>query len=187
MIPALQSLQAQAPAINTSLAGLGPLAKASIPPLKTLGSLARRGETVFPQINPVAHQLLALARPLQPVANNLASITSSFDNAGGIENFMRFIYYYAGATNGENALGHYIRSLIEVGGCTSRTSVPIPGCGATFGIPGTGPPVHVARDLMMGRESRHPSPRTAPLDVRLGGSSNTYTSSKALLDYLLAP
>jgi ABC-type transporter Mla subunit MlaD len=226
MIPALQSLQAQAPAINTSLQGFGPLVDASIPPLKTLGSLAHRGESVFPAINPLARQLLALGKPLQPVANNLGAITQSFDNAGGIENFMRFIYYYAGATNGENALGHYIRSLIEVGGCTSRSSIPIPGCQATFGIPGIGPPVHVAHDAQDGRvraardgaaraardgsaraasrghghasgqqpshgaSTQQASAQPAALDARLTGSSTTpaaYNSSKALLDYLLAP
>jgi ABC-type transporter Mla subunit MlaD len=196
MIPALQSLEAQAPAINTSLQGFGPLVDASIPPLKTLGSLAHRGESVFPAINPLARQLLALGKPLQPVANNLGAITQSFDNAGGIENFMRFIYYYAGATNGENALGHYIRSLIEVGGCTPRSSVPIPGCQATFGIPGVGPPVHVAHDARDGsaraaRDGRtHATAQPPALDSHLTGSSATpaaYTSSKALLDYLLAP
>jgi hypothetical protein len=113
---------------------------------------------------------------------------------------MRFIYYYGGSVNGENAIGHYIRSLIEVGGCTSRSSVPIPGCGATFGIPGTGAPVHVARDISAStaRAARARAVKMAR-DARLGGSSTTtsgsgapsttgpYTSSKALLDYLLAP
>jgi hypothetical protein len=34
---------------------------------------------------------------------------------------MRFIYFYTGAVNGEDASGHYIRAGISVGNCATRT------------------------------------------------------------------
>lgn len=132
MTPTLQTLQAEAPAINESVRGLGPLAESSIPALKTLGNVAQRGEAVFPRAHVLAQQLLALGKPLLPLANDIAAIAKSFDDAGGIENVMRFIYYYAGAVNGEDPLGHYIRSLVQISGCTPRTSEAVPGCQATF-------------------------------------------------------
>jgi hypothetical protein len=131
MTPALQELEAHAPAINASVAGLGPLARTSIPSFISLGGLARRGVTVFPQLQPIAVQLLHLGRQLEPLARNIAAIAQSFDNAGGIEDVMRFIYYYTGSVNGENALGHYIRSHVVING-EARTSMPIPSESANF-------------------------------------------------------
>jgi ABC-type transporter Mla subunit MlaD len=133
LTPALTSLHAQAPAINASVTNLGPLAKTSIPAFKSLGNAAQRGETVFPQAHAVAEQLLSLGKPLTPLATDLASVAQSFDNAGGIEDVMRFIYYYTGAVNGEDALGHYIRALVEISTCVVRSSEQTPGCGSTFG------------------------------------------------------
>ena len=133
LTPALVSLRAQAPAINTAVTNLGPLAKTSIPAFKTLGDAAQRGETVFPQAHAVSEQLLSLGKPLMPLSNDLASVAQSFDNAGGIEDVMRFIYYYTGAVNGEDSLGHYIRALVEISGCVPRSSTLRGGCGATFG------------------------------------------------------
>jgi ABC-type transporter Mla subunit MlaD len=138
MTPALQALHAQAPAINAAVSGLGPLALSSIPAFKTLGNVAQRGQTVFPRINPVAHQLQQLSKPLLPLTSDLAALAQSFDNAGGIEDVMRFIYYYVGSVNGEDALGHYIRALVEIGSCSPRTQFYVGGCGATFGTTTTG-------------------------------------------------
>jgi phospholipid/cholesterol/gamma-HCH transport system substrate-binding protein len=132
LIPALAVLQAHAPQINTSIHGLGPLATSAIPAFQTLGSVAARGERVIPRLNPVVRELLALSTPLEPLASDLAAVSSSFDRAGGIEDVMRFIYYYTGAINGEDALGHYIRSSFEVGSCSARSSRPVGGCGSTF-------------------------------------------------------
>lgn len=172
MTPALQSLQAQAPAINESVRGLGPLADSSIPALKSLGSVAQRGETVFPRAHTLAQQLLALGQPLQPLATELAATAKSFDTTGGIEDVMRFIYYYAGSVNGENALGHYIRSLVEIGGCSPRTSTSVPGCGATFAGGGSAASQAVADVARTAARARSPF-------------SNNVATAKALLSYLV--
>jgi ABC-type transporter Mla subunit MlaD len=132
MTPALQVLAAEAPSVNRATSGLGPLAKASIPTFKTLGNVAQRGETVFPKIHDVVNELSQLGKPLLPVASDLASVSSSFDTAGGIEDVMRFIYYYTGTINGEDAISHYIRSSFEVSACSARSGAQGPGCGSTF-------------------------------------------------------
>lgn len=210
--PALQSLQAQAPAINASVQGLGPLAKNSIPAIKTLGNVAQRGETVFPRVNTLARELVALGKPLEPLATDIAAIAQSFDNAGGIEDVMRFIYYYAGSVNGEDSLGHYIRSLVEISGCVQRTSTPPnvsnSGCGATFGSTVAGAaqataatdtaaaPAHSASTSGAGTKAQSAAAAGDAVQrlVQVAGQPTSSTSSKpnassltALLHYLTAP
>ena len=114
---------AQAPAINASLQGLGPLATTRSRRSRRSGNVAAarrdacsRGSTRW------CASCSRSPTPLQPLASDLAALSSSFDNAGGIEDVMRFIYYYTGAVNGEDALGHYIRSSFEVGACSARSS-----------------------------------------------------------------
>ena len=128
MTPALHTLQSYAPQINSAVSGLGPLTKASVPALQTLGNVAARGERVFPQAHRVVAQLLALGKSLLPLARDIAAVATSFDNTGGIEDVMRFIYYYAGSVNGEDAFGHFIRSLVTITNIT-RTSTPTRGQG----------------------------------------------------------
>jgi phospholipid/cholesterol/gamma-HCH transport system substrate-binding protein len=164
---ALAPLGAQAPAINASLRGLGPLATSAIPAIKTLGNVAQRGESTFPRINGVVGQLLSLAKPLQPLSSNLAALSSSFDNAGGIEDVMRFIYYYTGAVNGEDAIGHYVRSSFEVGACSARSSSQVGGCGSTFAT------TTVAKAAVK---------QSAP-----AGKRRLPAATQALIDYLLRP
>jgi ABC-type transporter Mla subunit MlaD len=168
MTPAIQELHAQAPAINATAAGLGPLAKTSIPAFKTLGTLAQKGEAVFPKIKPVATQLLSLSKPLLPLATDIAAIAQSFDNAGGIENVMRFIYYYTGTVNGENALGHYIRSQVVVTQNT-RTSQLAPSASAQFSCTNVTP--NCGRKVPVGQAS----------------AAQDASTSSALLHYLLGP
>jgi ABC-type transporter Mla subunit MlaD len=175
--PALQTLRAQAPAINASLDGLGPLARDSIPAFKTLGSVAQRGESVFPEIHGVVSQLSKLGKPLLPVAADIAAIASSFDSAGGIEDVMRFIYYYTGTVNGEDAVSHYIRASFEVGGCSARSSAQGPGCGSTFAT----------------TTIRHSTAQATASAARTGvavaarhaHADSRAKAAKALLDYLL--
>ncbi len=127
MTPALQTLQSYAPQINTSVVDLGPLSSAAVPALRTLGNVAQRGETVFPRAHRVAQQLLALGKPLLPLARDIAAVATSFDNTGGIEDVMRFIYYYAGSVNGEDKFGHFVRAMLTPAVPLVRSSTPASG------------------------------------------------------------
>ena len=113
--PAIRALAAQAPAVNEATARLGPFTKQADPALKTLGKVADQGRATFPKIEDVVSQLNELGIPLEPLAANLGSLSTSFDDTGGIESLMRFIYFYTGAVNGEDASGHYIRAGLSVG------------------------------------------------------------------------
>jgi ABC-type transporter Mla subunit MlaD len=133
--PAIRALAAQAPAVNEATARLGPFTKQANPALKTLGKVADQGRATFPKIEDVVSQLNELGIPLETAAKNLGSLSTSFDDTGGIESLMRFIYFYTGSVNGEDASGHYIRSGISIGACATRTPEKAPGCPAEFYTP----------------------------------------------------
>jgi phospholipid/cholesterol/gamma-HCH transport system substrate-binding protein len=131
MTPAMEALQANAPAINESIARLGPFTDAARPAVTTLGDFAQEGRRVFPAVRPLVRDLRDLSRPLRPLSNEMAEMFGSFDDAGGVEELMRFIFFYTSAVNGEDALGHYVRSGLNLSNCV-RSGVAVGGCEATF-------------------------------------------------------
>jgi phospholipid/cholesterol/gamma-HCH transport system substrate-binding protein len=132
MTPALGQLNSNADAINKTVQRLGPVEKAATPALVALGAPAAHATRTFPALEPTTRQLTSLARPLLPLSGDLGALSSSFDKTGGIENVMRFIYYYTNSLNGEDQLGHYIRSALQVSVCSGRVSRPAPGCESNF-------------------------------------------------------
>ena len=160
MTPAVRTLADEAPAVNEAVERLGPFSEAATPSLETLGDLADRGRQTFPRIESLVDDLGRLGQPLAPLAKNLAALGTSFDSAGGIEELMRTIYFYTGSTNGEDALGHYIRAGFGANNCVDRAFAPADGCQATF-------------------DSSGESAQAA------AGTSGVDDSTTALLDYLL--
>jgi phospholipid/cholesterol/gamma-HCH transport system substrate-binding protein len=132
MTPALDSLDKQAASINATVARLGPTAKLATPALAGLGKAADKGLEAFPHLEPTAHSLGGLAKPLLPLSMDLAGVSTSFDKTGGIEDVMRFIYNYTASINGEDELGHYIRGGLQVNVCSGRVSIVSPGCSSRF-------------------------------------------------------
>lgn len=132
MTPALESLRAKADPINKTIERLGPVATKSTPALVALGDTAERAAEVFPSLEPTTRKLAGLSKPLLPLSMDLADLSSSFDDAGGIEDVMRFIYNYTASTNGEDELGHYIRGALQVNVCSGRVSRLAPGCESNF-------------------------------------------------------
>jgi phospholipid/cholesterol/gamma-HCH transport system substrate-binding protein len=136
MEPALRTLGAEAPAINRTAERFGPFVDAATPALVSLGSTAARGRRTFPRIGPLTGDVAAFSSRLRPLAADLAALASSFDDEGGIEALMRFIYFYTGTVNGEDELGHYMRSGLGVSACSARISERAFGCESTFDTSG---------------------------------------------------
>jgi ABC-type transporter Mla subunit MlaD len=132
MAPALESLQAQAPAINEAITRFGPFSTAASPAVQTLGDFAQEGRRLFPAIRPLVRDLRDLGRPLRPAVSDLAAGFGSFDDAGGIEELMRFIFFYTNSVNGVDRHGHYVRSVLGLSNCSARIGQPAGGCESTF-------------------------------------------------------
>jgi ABC-type transporter Mla subunit MlaD len=130
--PALESLRGQAQSINQTVRALGPTASKATPALVALGKTAQRATSVLPELEPTTNKLTGLARPLLPLSMDLAGLSSSFDKTGGVEDVMRFIYFYTSSINGEDELGHYIRGALQVNVCSGRVSKLAPGCESNF-------------------------------------------------------
>lgn len=130
--PALNSLQEHAPAINQTIEETGPFFSALTPSVKTLGDFAQKGRTLFPAIRPLVHDIGELGKPLKGTTTDLADLAGSVDDTGGIEELLRFIYFYTNATNGEDQIGHYLRSQLNLSQCAQRTGNGLGGCEATF-------------------------------------------------------
>jgi phospholipid/cholesterol/gamma-HCH transport system substrate-binding protein len=174
--PSLTALRTHAPQINTAVTKLGPLAARATPALTTLGRVARRATTVFPQAHRVTSELLSLAAPLVPVADDLAATASSFDRAGGIEDAMRFIYYYTGAVNGENSLGHYVRTLLELSNCSPRSPYADSSCSANYSKLSVFETPAARRAASAGRS---PAPATPDASTETARAATSRTSTPA--------
>jgi ABC-type transporter Mla subunit MlaD len=132
MTPALQNLHEEAPAINESIRRLGPFTAAAGPAIDTLGDFAQEGRRVFPAIRPLVRDLRELSDPLRPMSTKLAATFGSFDESGGVEELMRFIFFYANSVNGVDESGHYVRSALGLYNCSARSGAPSGGCASTF-------------------------------------------------------
>ncbi len=154
MEPGVRSLADQAPDVNAAIERFGPFSEAALPALESLGDVAQRGRTTFPEVEPLVDDLIALGKPLRPLATNLAALGTSFDEAGGIEELMRTIYFYTGSINGVDELGHYLRAGFGANQCVDRAYEPVQGCEATFDS--------------SGETSALPASTTAVLDYLLG-------------------
>jgi phospholipid/cholesterol/gamma-HCH transport system substrate-binding protein len=132
MAPALESLEAEAPAINATIQRFGPFVDAANPAVQTLGDFAQEGRRLFPAIRPLVRDLRDLGRPLRPATRDLAAGFGSFDTTGGIEELMRFIFFYANSVNGVDRDGHYVRSVLGLSNCSARIGTQVGGCESTF-------------------------------------------------------
>lgn len=180
MAPALDTLGQRAPAVNAMVRRFGPFVERSTPALVTLGETAERGRRIFPAIKPMVADLRSFTRPLRPLSKDLSSLTRSFDNSGGIEDLMRFIYFYTGAVNGVDAQGHFTRTLLIASNCLERGPIPVGGCEATFDKEDQS---KLARAKpkppdTLGRDSVDADAKAYGVDL---------SDSKPMLDYLLGP
>jgi phospholipid/cholesterol/gamma-HCH transport system substrate-binding protein len=130
--PAIDNFASEAASLNAATERLGPLAKQADPTLRTLGKVADQGRETFPKLDAVVSQLDKLGVPLEPLAANLGKLSSSFDDTGGIESLLSFIYFYTGVVNGEDASGHYTRTALGFSGCVDRATENAAGCSSNF-------------------------------------------------------
>jgi phospholipid/cholesterol/gamma-HCH transport system substrate-binding protein len=66
------------------------------------------------------------------VADNLADLTTSLRDTGGIEQLMDWIYYQVAATNGYDQYGHYLRAGLLLNQCSAYSITFAAACSAKF-------------------------------------------------------
>jgi phospholipid/cholesterol/gamma-HCH transport system substrate-binding protein len=158
--PTLANLHAAAPGINDFAVGLKPLVTQAQPFFESLGRTARHGRTTVTQSRPAVDALATLAAQARPTLRELGPLLASVRSTGGIERFMDLVYNSAGAFNGFDSAGHYVRGALILNTCSTYAVSATPGC-----------------DAHLGQDTAPTSAKAA----RAGGST------ASLLDYLLAP
>jgi ABC-type transporter Mla subunit MlaD len=132
MTPVLADLHDQAPSIDRFVEQLGPFSKAGTPALRSLGDTADVARPALVKSKPIIEQTGQLAKSAKPVANNLASLTTSLRDTGGIEQLMDWIYYQVAAINGYDEDGHYLRAGLLLNQCSAYSITFAAACSAKF-------------------------------------------------------
>ncbi len=131
-IPTFTELGKAAPALNRIFTQLPAFSSSSTVYFKSLGKFGKTAGPALKATEPLLERLEVLGTSAQPFANNLSSLLSSLKSTGGIERFMDFIFLAAGATNGYNSLGHFLRADLLSTNCVTYRATFNSGCGANF-------------------------------------------------------
>jgi phospholipid/cholesterol/gamma-HCH transport system substrate-binding protein len=201
--PVFANLRAVAPSIDTIFQQLGPFGTAAIPAFRTLGNAADIGRRALPAAQPVIRDLGALGSAARPLAANLASALTKLDRQHGIERLLQIILFTTGATNGFNAVSHYLRAYLFIPGtCLSYQTIPSPSCTATLTPPATSSATSAAASSSIGAASSMgpnmstgisgakqiptaATPRAAQPSSSGGSSASSTSAASGLLGYLL--
>ena len=130
--PVMSTLNKGASSIDAEFKSLAPFATEAQKALTNLGNAAQESEGSLEATQPLATQLQKLGSAAAPSSASLESLTKSLKSTGAIQNFMGLLFYGAGATNGYNADGHYVRIAPIVGSCNAYARTSFAGCSANF-------------------------------------------------------
>lgn len=190
--PAFTDLNKAAPGINEAFTHLPAFSKSSEKFLVTLGKTSKTSGPALVATKPLLKQLAGLGTAAKPFSTNLASLFTSLKETGGLERVMDFIFLGAGAANGYDALGHFLRTEGVAGICVKYQPEQTSGCNRHVGTSGepaaTKASIGSGANLQMLRTiavingatpaqaiSKYPG-RTSPAEY-IGGSTPSQTAS----------
>ncbi|MHB1538154.1 MAG: MlaD family protein [Solirubrobacteraceae bacterium] len=130
--PTFESLRRAARPVDEAFKQLGPFSNSSNRYLTSLGSTGRRTGHALKGIEPLLSELSKLGGEAGPFSGNLEKTLVSLRKTGGLERIMDFIFLGAGATNGYDALGHFLRAEVIGSNCVSYYIKSTTGCSANF-------------------------------------------------------
>ncbi|MDE3069869.1 MAG: MCE family protein [Acidobacteriota bacterium] len=130
--PVMRELGVAAPSIDRLFAALPAFSRKSTPYFESFGRFAQTAGPDFKATEPLLERLEALGAQAKPFGQSFGSLLSNLRNTGGIERLMDFIFLVAGATNGYNALGHFLRADLISGSCVKYFTQINHGCSANF-------------------------------------------------------
>jgi ABC-type transporter Mla subunit MlaD len=130
--PLFTTLSQAAPGINSQYRYLAAFARATRTSLINLGRSAAQQQPALVATIPLARRLENLGRATVPTASLLNQLLQSLQSTGGIQQLMALLVNGTGATNGFDAVGHYIRTESLFGSCTAYAIKAFPGCTSNF-------------------------------------------------------
>jgi len=134
MRPVLRDLGAAAPDLNRFILALGPFSRQSVPAVESLGEAGKIGGPALQDTEPLLVDLRDFAVDANPVSRDLSNLLTSFDETGGIERLMDYIFFQVTAINGFDSVSHFLRAgLIAAASCLPYSTSVSFGCESTFG------------------------------------------------------
>jgi phospholipid/cholesterol/gamma-HCH transport system substrate-binding protein len=122
--PTFTALKTAAPGLDKAFTNLPAFSRSSEKFFTNLGSTAKVSGPALASTRPLLKQLQGLGSAAAPFTSNFAQLLESLRNTGGLERIMDFIFLGAGAANGYDALGHFLRAEGVANGCLSYTVTP---------------------------------------------------------------
>ena len=132
-LPTFTSLNKAAPSISKAFVSLPGFSKSSEKFFVDFGKTAKRSGPALTSSKKLLAELKALGTPAKPFSENFASLFTSLRDTGGLERIMDFIFLGAGAANGYDQLGHFLRTEGVGGGCVKYFIQPNPSCNRKLG------------------------------------------------------
>ena len=115
--PVVSDLGDAAPDLLRINLALGPFSDAGTTALRSLGNAADQAGPDLVASEPVLGDLKGLAKKTRPVAADLSKLLSSLRKTGGFKYLMQLIFNTAGAVNGFDSYGHFLRTLVPLNNC----------------------------------------------------------------------
>jgi phospholipid/cholesterol/gamma-HCH transport system substrate-binding protein len=131
--PVFTNLNKAAPGINTAFTHLPKFSSSSEKFFENLGATAKKSGPALVSSKKLLGELKALGTGAKPFTSNLAELFTSLRDTGGLERIMDFIFLGAGAANGYDQLGHFLRTEGVGTTCIKYYIAPSPGCNSHLG------------------------------------------------------
>jgi len=108
--PVFTNLNKAAPGINTAFTHLPKFSSSSEKFFENLGATSKKSGPALVASKKLLAELKAFGTPAKPFTSSLAELFTSLRDTGGLERIMDFIFLGAGAANGYDQLGHFLRT-----------------------------------------------------------------------------
>jgi phospholipid/cholesterol/gamma-HCH transport system substrate-binding protein len=127
--PVFTNLKVAAPAIDKTFTSLPGFSNSSSTFFENLGKTSKVTGPAVVATKPLLARLKALGGAAQPASSNLAELLGSLQKTGGLERLLDFIFLGAGAGNGYDSLGHFLRAEAVASTCLKYATKRVPfGC-----------------------------------------------------------
>jgi ABC-type transporter Mla subunit MlaD len=130
--PTFTDLGIAAPAIDKLFQNQPGFANSSTAFFKSFGKNSKIIGPALSSLEPILGKLETLGSAAKPFASNFANLLTNVRSTGGLERLLDLIFLGAGATNGYDSLGHFLRGEGVVTPCTTYAITPAAACSAKF-------------------------------------------------------
>jgi phospholipid/cholesterol/gamma-HCH transport system substrate-binding protein len=127
--PTFAALKVAAPGIDKVFTSLPAFSKSNEKFFANLGSTAKVSGPALNAFRPLLKQLHSLGSAAVPFTKNFSELFGSLRDTGGLERVMDFIFLGAGAANGYDALGHFLRVEAAANDCLGYAVALSPNAG----------------------------------------------------------